>query len=294
MSEIIGIEQVASIFERNINEIEERQNLYKPMIGIETGFSMLDKITCGFQKSDLIILGSRPRVGKTSFALNIMRNIAVDSQDAVIFFSTDMTKEQLSFRLLTAESRVDSENLKQEIVGEEDWSKVAESISEISEAPIYIDDSCNLSVSDMKEKINFISNKINVGLVIIDNVQMLKGWNDPEYQSSSEIIRDIKNTAKTLNVPILCLSQLNRNLEQRADKRPMMHDFRDSGSIEEIADVILFIYRDEIYNRDENNPSKGRAEIIVAKNRNGSCRTAHLTFIDKYTRFEDAVIEDYI
>jgi replicative DNA helicase len=198
-------------------------------------------------------------------------------------------------RLLTAEARINSEKLKKGTIGEEDWERVTDAASLISDVPIYIDDSPNISPMDVRAKCRRLKMEHNLGLIIIDYLQLMRSSraNDRRDLEIAEISRSLKGLAKELNVPIIALSQLNRMLEQRAEKRPLMSDLRESGSLEQDADIVAFIYRDEVYNKDENNPNKGMAEIIVAKNRNGAIGTAMLSFIGKYTRFENAAIGNY-
>lgn len=286
---------VSELILQNINTIEERQNNDAEFSGIPTGYTQLDKLLSGLQKSDLIILAARPSMGKTAFALNIARNVAVNSHELVAVFSLEMSKEQLSMRLLTAEARINSEKLKKGTIGEEDWERVTDAASLISDVPIYIDDSPNISPMDVRAKCRRLKMEHNLGLIIIDYLQLMRSSraNDRRDLEIAEISRSLKGLAKELNVPIIALSQLNRMLEQRAEKRPLMSDLRESGSLEQDADIVAFIYRDEVYNKDENNPNKGMAEIIVAKNRNGAIGTAMLSFIGKYTRFENAAIGNY-
>ena len=279
----------------NINTLEERQNNDSEYSGIPTGFKQFDKLTSGLQNSDLIILAARPSMGKTAFALNIARNVAIDKDKLVAVFSLEMSKEQLSMRLLTSEARVNSERLKTGMIGEDDWLKVTEAAGVISEAPIYIDDSPNLTAMEIRAKSRRLKMDKDLALIVIDYLQLMKVQvtGDRRDLEIAEISRSLKSLAKELNIPILVLSQLNRMVEQRADKRPMMSDLRESGAIEQDADIIAFIYRDEVYNKDDNNPNKGKAEIIVAKNRNGAVGKAVLTFIGQYTRFENIVLGEY-
>lgn len=280
---------------QNINTLEERQNNNSEYSGIPTGYKQLDALTSGLQNSDLIILAARPSMGKTAFALNVARNVAINENKLVAVFSLEMAKEQLSMRLLTSEARVNSDRLKTGLIDEDDWHRVTEAASIISEAPIFIDDSPNITAMEIRAKARRLKKDKELALIVIDYLQLMKGpsMGDRRDLEIAEISRSLKSLAKELNIPIIALSQLNRMLEQRADKRPLMSDLRESGAIEQDADIIAFIYRDEVYNKDENNPNKGKAELIVAKNRNGATGKAHLTFIGKYTRFENAVIGEY-
>ncbi len=286
LSELINI---------NINTLEERQNNNSEFTGIPSGYSQFDRLTSGLQGSDLIILAARPSMGKTAFALNVARNVAVDENKLVAVFSLEMAKEQLSMRLLTSEARINSDRLKNGTIGERDWERVADAAGIISEAPIYIDDTPNITVMEIRAKARRLKMDNDLALIVIDYLQLMRGpsMGDRRDLEIAEISRSLKALAKELKIPVVALSQLNRMLEQRADKRPLMSDLRESGAIEQDADIIAFIYRDEVYNKDENNPNKGKTELIVAKNRNGAVGTAHLTFIGKYTRFENAAIGDY-
>jgi replicative DNA helicase len=286
---------VSELVISNINTLEERQNNNSEYSGIPSGYRQFDALTSGLQNSDLIILAARPSMGKTAFALNIARNVAIDENKQVAVFSLEMSKEQLSMRLLTAEARVNSERFKTGMIGEEDWQKVTEAAGIISDAPLFIDDSPNLTAMEIRAKSRRLKMDKGLSLIIIDYLQLMKGpsLKDRKDLEIAEISRSLKSLAKELNIPIIVLSQLNRMVEQRTDKRPLMSDLRESGAIEQDADIIAFIYRDEVYNKDENNPNKGKAEIIVAKNRNGAVGKAILTFIGKYTRFENSLIGGY-
>ncbi len=286
---------LSDLINTNINTLEERQNNQSEFTGIPTGYAQFDKLTSGLQNSDLIILAARPSMGKTAFALNVARNVAVDENRLVAVFSLEMAKEQLSMRLLTSEARINSDRLKNGTIGEADWERVSEAAGIISEAPIFIDDSPNITAMEIRAKARRLKMDNDLGLIVIDYLQLMRGpsMGDRRDLEIAEISRSLKGLAKELSIPIVALSQLNRMLEQRADKRPLMSDLRESGAIEQDADIIAFIYRDEVYNKEENNPNKGKAELIIAKNRNGATGTAHMTFIGKYTRFENASIGDY-
>lgn len=287
---------INDLINNNITTLEERQNSGSDFTGIPTGYTQVDKLTSGLQKTDLIILAARPSMGKTAFVLNLARNVAVLEEKLVAIFSLEMGCEQLSMRLLTAEARVNSEKLKSGTIGAEDWERVTEAAGVISQAPLYIDDTPNISVMEIRAKCRRLKADRELGLIIVDYLQLMRGsgtTGDRRDLEIAEISRSLKGLAKEMDVPVIALSQLNRMLEQRAEKRPLLSDLRESGSLEQDADIVAFIYRDEVYNKDENSPNKGKAEIIVAKNRNGAVGTAHLTFIGKYTRFENAAIGDY-
>lgn len=284
---------IDKIIEKNIDVLEERQGNKSLVTGVPTGFTRLDQLTAGFQPSDLIILAARPSMGKTAFALNLARNAAVDAGVPVAVFSLEMSKEQLSMRMLCAEARVDSYRLRSGFFSREDWDALTNAASVLSDSPIYIDDSPDLTSVDIRAKCRRLKLEKGLGLVIIDYLQLMRGRANVERRDLeiSEISRSMKSLAKELNIPVLALSQLNRKLEERGDKRPMLSDLRESGSIEQDADVVAFIYRDEVYNKDENNPERGMAEVILGKQRNGPIGVAKLTFIGQYTRFENAASE---
>ncbi|MFP4032130.1 MAG: replicative DNA helicase [Desulfococcaceae bacterium] len=284
-----AFQPIASIIETNIDTLEERQGQKSLITGVPTGFTRLDNLTSGLQGSDLIILAARPSMGKTAFALNIARNAAVDGGVGVGIFSLEMSKEQLSMRMLCAEARVDSSRLRSGFFSRDDWDALTEAAGVLSEAPLFIDDSADLGTVEIRAKSRRLKMEQNIGMIIIDYLQLMRGRAGTERRDLeiSEISRSLKGLAKELNVPVVALSQLNRKLEERADKRPMLSDLRESGALEQDADVVAFIYRDEVYNKDENNPHRGRAEIILGKQRNGPIGTAHLTFLNQYTRFEN-------
>jgi replicative DNA helicase len=280
---------ISKIIETNIDALEERQGQRTMVTGVPTGFTQLDHKTSGFQGSDMIILAGRPSMGKTAFALNIARNAAVDANVSVAVFSLEMSKEQLSERMLCAEARVDSNRLRGGFLNPEDWHRITEAAGTLSEAPIYIDDSPDISATSIRTKSRRLKMDKNLGLIIIDYLQLMKGRtaNERRDLEISEISRSLKLLAKELNVPVVALSQLNRKLEERSDKRPQLSDLRESGALEQDADVVAFIYRDEVYNKDENNPNRNTAEIIISKQRNGPTGTVPLTFLKSYTRFEN-------
>jgi len=280
---------IGKIIEVNIDALEERQGNKALVTGVPTGFTKLDELTAGLQKSDLVILAGRPGMGKTAFALNIAKNSAVDANIPVAIFSLEMSKEQLSFRMLSSEARIDSSRLRRGFITQDDWIKITDAAGFLSQAPIFIDDSPNITVLEIRAKSRRLKMESDIGLIIIDYLQLMKGRASAERRDLeiSEISRSLKALAKELDIPVLALSQLNRKLEERSDKRPQLSDLRESGALEQDADVVAFIYRDEIYHKDENNPNKGKAELILAKQRNGPTGIATLTFLDTYTRFEN-------
>ena len=284
---------ISKIIEANIDALEERQGNRALVTGVATGFAELDKLTSGFQNSDLIILAARPAMGKTALALNVARNAAVDSGVPVAVFSLEMSKEQLSMRMLCAEARVDSSRIRGGFLKETDWTRITDAADRLTGAPIFIDDSPDISTTTIRTKSMRMKMDKGLGMIIVDYLQLMRGSPNTERRDLeiSDISRSLKILAKELNVPVIALSQLNRKLEERSDKRPQLSDLRESGALEQDADLVAFIYRDEVYNRDPNNPQQGTAEIILAKQRNGPTGTTQLAFLKSYTRFENLASE---
>ena len=280
---------ISKIIERNIDALEERQGNKALVTGIPSGFIDLDHLTSGFQDSDLIIIAARPSMGKTALALNIARNAAVDTGVPVAIFSLEMAKEQLSLRMLCAEAEVDSSRLRSGFFSQEDWVKLTDAAGTLSDAPIFIDDSTNISAMEIRAKARRLKLDKGLGIVIIDYLQLMKGSVSAERRDLeiSEISRSLKALAKELSIPVVALSQLNRKLEERSDKRPQLSDLRESGALEQDADLVAFIYRDEVYNKDENNPNRGVAELLLKKQRNGPTGDIKLAFRNAYTRFDN-------
>jgi replicative DNA helicase len=275
---------------KTIESLYERKAL---ITGVSTGFSKVDEITSGFQNSDLIIIAGRPSMGKTALAINMAQYAAIENELPVAIFSLEMSKEQLAFRLLASEAKVDSQKLRKGFVGEVDWPKLTTAAGRLSEAPIYIDDTPAISVLEMKAKSRRLKAEKGLGLVVLDYLQLMRGRDTsaPREQEISEISRSLKALAKELQIPVVALSQLNRQVESRSDRRPQLADLRESGAIEQDADVIMFIYRDEVYNKSEDNAEKGLAEIIIGKQRNGPTGIVKLAFLKEYTRFENLAWE---
>ncbi len=269
-----------------VEKLYERKEL---VTGVPTGFLDLDRMTAGLQPSDLIIVAARPSVGKTAFVLNIAQYVTLHANTAVGIFSMEMAKEQLVLRMLCSEARVDNAKVRTGYLGERDFPRLAMAAGRLAEAPIYIDDTPAQNVLELRAKTRRLKREANIGLVIIDYLQLMRGLDAQENrtQELSEISRSLKSLAKELNIPVVALSQLNRQVEQRADKRPVMSDIRESGSIEQDADVIMFIYRDEVYKPDSQD--EGVAEIIIGKQRNGPTGTVRLAFRKEYTRFDNLV-----
>jgi len=271
---------------KTIEKLYERKEL---ITGVATGYAEMDKMTAGLQPSDLIILAARPSMGKTALAMNIAQHAALVDKVGVGIFSLEMSHEQLIMRLLCSVGRIDSQKIRTGKLHPEDWPKLSRAVGMLEHAPIYIDDTPNISVLEMRAKVRRLAAQHNIGMILVDYLQLMRGRNSSENrtQEISEISRALKAMAKELKIPVLALSQLNRGLENRTDKRPMMSDLRESGAIEQDADVICFIYRDEVYNKGEDNPEKGRAEIIIGKQRNGPTGTFKLTFLKEFTLFEN-------
>ncbi|MGA2192211.1 MAG: replicative DNA helicase [Nitrospirota bacterium] len=276
------------------------EHLYdrKEMItGVPTGFKDLDELTAGLQPADLIIVAGRPSMGKTALCLNIATNCAVKNNLTVAIFSLEMSKEQLVLRMLSSEARIDSKKVRTGHLEQSDWNSLTTAAGELSEAPIFIDDSSGLNVLEMRAKSRRLKREHGLGLIIIDYLQLMRGYGKAEsrQQEISDISRSLKGLAKELNCPVIALSQLNRAIEQRTDRKPLLADLRESGAIEQDADVIMFIYREEFYNRCEcpkEGPCmcgrRGKATVSVGKQRNGPAGIdVNLTFISKYSRFED-------
>lgn len=273
-------------------QIEYRYNNKNEILGVPTGFYDLDNMTSGFQKSDLIILAARPSMGKTAFCLNIAQNTAVKHKNPVAIFSLEMSKEQLAQRMLCSQAELDSNRLRTGHMQSEDWGKLTSAMGELSEAPIFIDDTPAVNVLDIRAKCRRLCMEHgHLGLVIIDYLQLMEGIGKSRgsldrVQEISGISRGLKSLARELKVPIIALSQLSRAVESRQIKKPMLSDLRESGSIEQDADIVMFIYRDEYYN-PENVESKGKAEIIVAKQRNGPVGSVDLIFQSNITKFKN-------
>ncbi|HQT82162.1 MAG: replicative DNA helicase [Ferrovum sp. 37-45-19] len=273
--------------------VEQVDELYHagnhdPVTGIPTGFVDLDEKTSGFQKGDLIIVAGRPSMGKTALALNIAGHVGIQSKLPVAVFSMEMSSNQLAMRILSFHGRLDAHQLRTGRLKEEDFRRVSRALEELHEVPIHIDETPALNPLDLRARSRRLHRQYGgLGLIVVDYLQLMTSSSSGENRATeiSEISRSLKALAKELNVPVVALSQLNRGLEQRPNKRPVMSDLRESGAIEQDADVILFIYRDEVYNPDS--PDKGMAEIIIGKQRNGPIGMVPLTFLGHYTRFEN-------
>lgn len=280
----------AEILTQILAEIKEKLKTSK-LPGLTSSFIDLDAITQGFHNSDLIIIAGRPSMGKTAFSLTLAKNIATNFNVGIAFFSLEMTQQQLLYRLLSTETFIPHTRLRSGRITREEWININDSIAVLSDLPLYIDDTSNISVSEMHFKIKQLrqEDNCNLGLIIIDYLQLLEEIekNDNRVQEISKITRSLKKLAKELNLPIIVLSQLSRNVESRINKRPMLSDLRDSGSIEQDADVVIMLYRDEYYN--PNTIERNIIEIILAKQRNGPVGTAKLKFNPEYLSFKDNI-----
>jgi replicative DNA helicase len=282
--------QIKDIVKKSIEAIEKYQEYRETVTGVPSFYTDLDKITAGFQPSDLIIIAARPSMGKTALALCIARNAAMRGNVPVGVFSLEMSKEQLAMRLLCAEARVDSHKIRTGFLGQQECVKMLNAAGSFMDAPMYIDDTPAISALELRAKARRMKADRGLGLIIVDYLQLMRGRQGAERreQEISEVSRSLKSLAKELNVPVIALSQLNRKVEERHEKRPLLSDLRESGAIEQDADVIAFIYRDEVYNKDSS--EKGIAEIEISKHRNGPTGTVKLRYIDTYTRFENLAL----
>lgn len=281
-------------------KIEYRYNHRDEMTGTPTGFYELDEMTSGLQKSDLIILAARPSMGKTAFALNIAQNVAIKAKVPVAIFSLEMSKEQLVQRMLCSEAEVDSQKIRTGNMQRKDWDKLTNSMSEFTEAPLYIDDTAGCTLTDIRAKCRRLAmEEKKLGLIVIDYLQLMEGvGKEDRIQQISAISRGLKGLARELDVPVIALSQLSRAVEQRKDRRPMLSDLRESGAIEQDADIVMFIYRDDYYNREEGEEApkatgkEGKSEIIIAKHRNGAVGSFELLFQGSITKFKNPIKTD--
>ncbi|WP_088922056.1 replicative DNA helicase [Granulosicoccus antarcticus] len=284
-----GFQDIKSVLSGAIERINLLFESDAAITGLSTGFTELDEKTSGLQKADLVIVAGRPSMGKTTFAMNIAENAAMEADAPVAIFSMEMPAEQLGMRMISSLGRVELQKLRTGRLGEQDWPRITSAITLLNQKRnVYIDDSPGLTPTDLRARCRRLAREHGLSLIVIDYLQLMTVANSGESRTNeiSEISRSLKSLAKELQVPVIALSQLNRSLEQRPDKRPVMSDLRESGAIEQDADVIMFIYRDEVYNPDDE-ASKGRAEILIRKQRNGPIGSVNLTFLGQYTRFEN-------
>jgi replicative DNA helicase len=280
---------IREIVKDSFTTIERLFKKKELVTGVPSGFKELDRMTAGFQPSDLIIIAGRPSMGKTAFCLDVAEYAAIDNKIPVAIFSLEMSKEQLVIRMLCSQAHVEGTRLRTGYLNESDWPKLTIAAGNLSEAPIYIDDTAALSALELRAKARRLKADRGLGMVIVDYLQLMKGRARVEsrQQEISEISRSLKALAKELNIPVIAVSQLSRKTEERTGNRPQLSDLRESGAIEQDADLILFIYRDEVYNRSEDNPNRGKAEVIIGKQRNGPIGKIDLAFLDKFTTFKD-------
>ena len=286
-----GFVQMRSAVKEAFQILHQRYESKGSVTGLATGFADLDEMTAGLQPSDLIIVAARPSMGKTALAVNMAEHAALKSKKAVAIFSMEMSASQLAFRLISSLGRINQQHLRTGDIQEEEGPRVTSAITLLSDAKIFIDDTPALSPAELRARARRLKREHDVGLIVIDYLQLMQVPGNKENRATeiSEISRSLKAMAKEMNIPVIALSQLNRSLEQRTDKRPVMSDLRESGAIEQDADVILFIYREEVY--DKESPKKGSAELIIGKQRNGPIGTVNLTFLGQYTRFESIASE---
>jgi replicative DNA helicase len=281
-----AFQSIKDVLVRTYDNIEVLTNRKGDVTGIPTGFAELDRMTAGFQRNDLIIVAARPSVGKTAFALNIAQNVATKTEENVAIFSLEMGAEQLVMRMLCAEGNINAQNLRTGSLTDEDWRKLTMAMGSLSNAGIYIDDTPGIRVGDIRSKCRRLKQEQGLGMIMIDYLQLIQGngrSGENRQQEVSEISRSLKALARELEVPVIALSQLSRGVEQRQDKRPMMSDIRESGSIEQDADIVAFLYRDDYYDKESEN--KNIIEIIIAKQRNGPTGTVSLAFVKEYNKF---------
>lgn len=288
-----GFVQLKKILPATIDRLDELSHSDGDITGISTGFQKLDAMTAGLHGGELVIVAGRPSMGKTTLAMNIAEHAAISGKVATAIFSMEMSSDQLAFRMIGSIGRVNQSNLRTGRFNDEDWTRINSAVTIMSDAPIFIDDTPALSPTDVRARARRLKREHDLGLIVVDYLQLMQvaGTRENRATEISEISRGLKALAKELNLPIIALSQLNRSVEQRTDKRPVMSDLRESGAIEQDADVIAFIYREEVY--DPDTVRKGVADIIIAKQRNGPIGDLHLTFLGQYTKFENLIAEDY-
>lgn len=283
-----GQQHVVPLHDVLVDTFTQLESLYQnkgKLVGVPTGYPDLDRITAGLQKSDLIILAARPSVGKTMFSLNLARHVAVYEKTPVVVFSLEMSREQLALRLLSAEAQIDGHRLRSGELDSEMWNRLSDALGRLAQAPIFIDDTPGISVLELRAKARQLRNRLGMGLVVVDYLQLMQGGRRVEnrQQEISDISRSLKALARELNCPVLALSQLSRAVESRNDKRPMLSDLRESGAIEQDADIVTFLYREDYYSKEVEHPDV--TELIVAKQRNGPTGTVKLLFQRDIGRF---------
>lgn len=290
-----GPEPIKKILVKAVERIDALFHSGDALTGIPTGLMDLDNMTSGLQRSDLVIVAGRPSMGKTTLVMNIAEHVAIESKQPVLVFSMEMPADSLAMRMMSSLGRIDQHKVRTGKLEDDDWPRITSAMNMLSDAPLFIDDTPALSPAELRTRARRLMKEHGqLGLIVIDYLQLMKvpGFRaDSRTAEISEISRSLKSLAKELDVPVIALSQLNRSLEQRQDKRPIMSDLRESGAIEQDADLICFIYRDEVYHEDS--PDKGIAEIIIAKQRNGPIGKVKVAFLGKFTRFEDLAFSGY-
>jgi replicative DNA helicase len=293
-----GFQSIETLLTVAVNKIDELYHRDEPITGVPTGFIDFDMKTSGLQPADLIICAGRPSMGKTSFAMNVAENVAIKTGKGVAVFSMEMPGDALAMRMMSSLGQIDQHRVRTGKLSEEDWPRLTSAVTMLSQATMFIDDTPALSPTDLRARVRRLQRDLKrdekeLGLIVIDYLQLMQAPSEGENRATeiSAISRSLKALAKELHVPVMALSQLNRSLEQRPNKRPVMSDLRESGAIEQDADVIVFIYRDEVYNEDS--PDKGVAEIIIGKQRNGPIGTLKLAFLGQYTKFENLADDLY-
>lgn len=288
-----GFRKVKELLVDALDRIDQLFQRDNPITGVATGYYEIDAMTSGLQPSDLVVIAGRPSMGKTALALNIAQHAAIKESLSVAIFSMEMPSEQLAMRMLSSLGRIDQHKIRTGKLADDDWPRLTHAVGILSEVNMFIDDTPALSPGEIRARCRRLAREHGLGLIVVDYLQLMqvRGSNENRATEISEISRSLKALAKELSVPVLALSQLNRSLEQRQDKRPVMSDLRESGAIEQDADVIMFIYRDEVY--DEDSADKGIAEIIIAKQRNGPIGVRKLRFFGEYTLFENLAHENY-
>ncbi len=289
----VGFQSVKSVLPGVVDRIDELYNSKGKLTGISTGFKQLDEMTSGLQPGDLIIVAGRPSMGKTTLAVNIAENAALGSGKAAAVFSMEMSAESLTLRMISSLGRINQANLRSGRLNEDDWPRIDSAMTQLSNAKIFIDETPALTPTEVRARARRLKRERGLDLIVVDYLQLMQvsGTKENRATEISEISRSLKALAKELKVPVIALSQLNRGVEQRVEKKPVMSDLRESGAIEQDADVILLIYREEVY--DQNTTRKGIADIIIAKQRNGPTGDVQLTFLGQYTKFENYAPESY-
>jgi replicative DNA helicase len=288
-----GFQGVNELIKEAIGRIDELFNSDADITGLSTSFAELDSMTSGWQQSDLIIVAGRPSMGKTSFAMNMVEHAVLHQKKPVLVFSMEMPANQLIMRMMSSIGKIDQTKMRSGNLSEDDWPRLSSAASRLKDRPLYIDDTPGITPMELRNRVRQLTREHGeTGLIMVDYLQLMSGSVPTENRTNeiTQISRELKNIAREFNCPVIALSQLSRNLESRPNKRPINSDLRESGAIEQDADVIVFIYRDEVYN--EESTDKGTAEIIIGKQRNGPIGTCHLAFLGKYTRFEN-LARDY-